>query len=345
MQFVVIKKDNISNLISYLAKEQKVAAPINKGFDNFAFEYVTSGENVVFGKYIPTILPPKKYFIPQRETILEYDLSSGQNMEAVVEYDKTTIFGVHTCDLAGIQALNMTLSERPRDLNYLIRKNKITIIGLECNEYCDKHASCALVDNHLPNGGYDLFFTDIGDSFIVHINTKAGDEIVANSGVFEKAEEKHIKALESVRENKRKIFKNEVPIEHKDIAPLFEKSFEAKTWEELDEKCIACGNCTAVCPTCYCFDVVDEMNLDLKTGRRYRQWDSCQTEPFASVAGGENFRKTRGMRQRHRYFRKFKYQYDKFSRYHCTGCGRCSRTCMTGILLKDTLNSLIKEKA
>lgn len=343
MQYAVIKKDRIESFISKLAQEMKVAAPVPKGYGQYAFEFVTSGKDVVSGKYIPTILPPKKYFMPQRESLLEYNTAEGQKMEAVVEYDKMAIFGAHTCDLAGIQCLNMTLSERPRDINYLVRKNKIAIIGLECLEYCDEYASCALVDNDLPNGGYDLFMTDIGDSFIVHVNTQAGEDLLEKTKVFEPAKKEDVAMLDAVREKKRKIFRNEVPIEHDDIPALFDASYDSKVWEELDKKCVGCSSCTNVCPTCYCFDVIDEPNLDLKTGKRYRQWDSCQSEPFAEVAGGENFRKSRAMRQRHRFYRKFKYQHDKFSRFHCTGCGRCSRTCMAKIDLKETLNKLIAE--
>ena len=70
------------------------------------------------------------------------------------------LFGVHTCDLAGIQCLNIIFSERPRDLNYLLRKNKIAIIGLECVGHSDDDSNCVILDNSLPNGGYDLFFTD-----------------------------------------------------------------------------------------------------------------------------------------------------------------------------------------
>lgn len=343
MLYATLKKNSIDDFISKLAQDQKVIAPVAKGYGTYAFTEITSPKQAVSGHYIPTILPPKKYFIPQRENFLEYDTKEGQNMEALVEYDKFVIFGVHTCDLAGIQAINMAMSERPKDINYLIRKNKITIIGLECIEYCDKYASCTLVDNHLPNGGYDLFFTDIGDSFIVHVNTKTGDDIIERTKVFGEAKQEHLDALEKIRENKRKIFKHEVEIESEKIADLFDKSFDSKVWDDLDKRCIACGNCTIVCPTCYCFDIIDEPNLDLKTGKRFRQWDSCQNEQFAKVSGGESFRKTRGMRQRHRYYRKFKYQYDRFFRYHCTGCGRCSRACMAGIKLKETLNSLIEE--
>ncbi len=342
IQYVVLRKEDLDGFISRLAKLQRVVAPVAKGYNTYSFEEVTSGSQVAV-PYLPTILPPKKYFMPQTETLLEYSLAEGLEVTPVVEQEQTTIFGVHTCDLAGIQCLNMVFSVRPRDYNYLSRKRKISIIGLECNTYCDEYASCALVNSHLPNGGYDLFFTDLGDYYIVHINTQAGDEIVDAVKGFEPAEAKHMRELVALRENKRQIFSHEVPIEGKNLPLLFDTSFGSSVWKELEERCLACGNCTNVCPTCYCFDISDEVSLDQKSGIRQRRWDSCQLEPFAKVAGGENFRKERSARQRHRYYRKFRYPVDKYSRFFCTGCGRCSRTCMAGIRLKETLNSLIKE--
>lgn len=342
MQYVILKRENFNDFIFKLTKMQKVVAPVYKGYNNFAFEEVSSGEQISV-KYIPTILPPKKYFMPQYENLIEFDISNGLEAEAVLEYEPITLFGVHTCDLAGIQCLNVVFSERPKDYNYLMRKSKIDIIGMECNEYCDEYASCALVSSNLPNGGYDLFFTDLGDFFIVHVNTISGEKIVEGTGAFEKAADSHKEALKKLREKKKTIFKNEIPIEQRNIPELFDRAFASKVWKDLEDKCLACGNCTNVCPTCYCFDIRDDVDLSLKQGVRYRVWYSCQLEPFAKLAGGVNFRKERSARQRHRYYRKFRYQIDKFSRFFCTGCGRCSRTCMAGIRLKETLNALIKE--
>ena len=342
LQYVVLRKEQFDGFISRLSKLQKVIAPVSRGYNNFSFEEVTSGVSVAL-KYIPTILPPKKFFMPQRETLLEFDTSQGLNAQAVVEYEKMTIFGVHTCDLAGIQCLNMVFSERPRDYNYLMHKRKINIIGLECNEYCDEFASCALVNTSTPSGGYDLFFTDLGDYFIVHINTQMGEDIIEAAKFFEGADKSHMEELTELRKKKRGLFRNEVPVESRYIPELFDRSYHSRVWDELNERCLACGNCTNVCPTCYCFDIRDEVNLDLKAGRRYRVWDSCQLETFARIAGGENFRKERSLRQKHRYYRKFRYPVDRFSRFFCTGCGRCSRTCMAGIRLKETLNALIEE--
>jgi sulfhydrogenase subunit beta (sulfur reductase) len=341
-QYVILTREKFNDFISALSGMQKLVAPVARSYNQSAFEEVTSGSEIAL-KYIPTVLPPKKYFMPQHETLLEFKVAKGAEAVPVVEYEPMTIFGVHTCDLAGIQCLNMVFSVRPKDYNYLTRKNKITLIGLECNDYCDEYASCHLVNASFPSGGYDLFFTDLGDYFIVHVNTQTGDGVIDSTGFFEKAGTSHMNDLKDLREHKRKVFKNEVPIESRHIPELFDISFRASVWKELNERCLACGNCTNVCPSCYCFDIRDELDLSLKTGTRYRVWDSCQLEPFARVAGGINFRKERSARQRHRYYRKFRYPVDRFSRFFCTGCGRCTRTCMASISLKETLNALIKE--
>ncbi|MCK4799132.1 MAG: 4Fe-4S dicluster domain-containing protein [Spirochaetes bacterium] len=344
MQYKILKKSNLDNLISMLSKKQKVMAPVKKGENNYVFDSVTSAKNISL-EYIPTILPPKKYFMPQHETLVEYDTKDGQKMEAVVEYEDMILFGIHTCDLAGIQCLNIVFSDRPKDLNYLVRKNRITIIGLECNGLCDEHATCALMDNDLPNGGYDLFFTDLGDYFIVHVNTLAGDKIIEKSQLFEDSTASNIKELEKLRERKRSIFVNKFGIDHQEIPALFDKSKESQIWHDIGERCLSCGNCTNVCPTCYCFDVMDIPNLDLKTGKRIRVWDSCQNEPFAKVSGGESFREDRADRKKHRFYRKFEYPVNKYSRFFCTGCGRCTRACMAKISLPETLEQLIKENS
>lgn len=344
MNYVTLKKDRLDHFISLLAQKEKVMGPVDKGYNNYSFQQVKSADEMTL-KYIPTIIPPKKYFMPQYETFLEYDKSWGENSRAVVDLEEMTLFGVHTCDIAGIMALNVVFTDRPRDYNFLSRKKKITIIGLECNEYCDEYASCTMMNNHLPDGGFDLFFTDLGDYFMVEIGTRRGDEIVDSIPVFDEATAEHHRDLESLREKKRKIFKNEVGIKYKDTPALLQDRKESPVWEDLGNRCLACGNCTNVCPTCYCFNIVDDVNLDIKTGKRIRSWDSCQNETYAMVAGGENFRPERSSRQKHRFFKKFVYTPERYNRFFCTGCGRCSRTCMAEINLKETFKELQKEMA
>ena len=340
--YMVLKKKDFNAFIEKLSKKMKVAAPVRKGVKNFAFEEVTRGD-AISRVSLPTILPPKKYFMPQRETIQTFDRAVPRWNSVVSENDAIVIFGVHTCDLSGIQFLNAVMGTPPKDANYLARKANITVIGLECNDYCDAYASCKAMKTHLPSGGYDLFFTDIGDAFMVQTGSAAGETLAQETGFFTTADTGEQKKLKDIRTQKEKIFKDEISVKHADLRTVFEKTVQSEVWEDIGSRCVACGNCTNVCPTCYCFDIQDEIDLNLRTGRRVRVWDGCQNEEFAKVAGGENFRRKRGQRQRHRYMRKFAYPMEKYGTYACTGCGRCTRTCMAKISLKETIHALGEE--
>ena len=139
MNYHILTKDKLDSFVKGLAKKMKVYGPVAKGFNNFAFEEVASAGEMAL-TYIPTILPPKKYFMPQREKLLDFDLTGGKPKDtAVVDAPEIALFGVHTCDLAGIQSLNMVFGERPRDYNYILRKEKIFIIGLEKKERPGKY--------------------------------------------------------------------------------------------------------------------------------------------------------------------------------------------------------------
>ena len=114
IQYVILGKEQFDGFVSGLSSLQKLVAPVAKGYNNYAFEEVTSGDQIALN-YIPTILPPKKYFLPREETLLEYSLDKGLRVDASVTYEKMVLFGVHTCDLAGIQCLNMVFSQQPKD--------------------------------------------------------------------------------------------------------------------------------------------------------------------------------------------------------------------------------------
>ncbi|HOA83759.1 MAG TPA: 4Fe-4S dicluster domain-containing protein [Thermodesulfovibrio thiophilus] len=341
-QYRIIEKSSFNDFINSLIASQKVIGPVYKGFNNYSFEGIKSAQEMSLN-YIPTIIPPKKYFMPQKETILEFDTKETLHVEPVSEYEELILFGVHTCDIAGLRCLNVVLSDEPKDISYLIRKRYITIIGLECNAYCDEYASCSFVGAHVPTTGYDLMFTDLGDYFIVHIHSSKGMDIVKQANIFKPADNYDFEALKALRGKKDRIFNNEVPTERRYLPDLIDRSWNASVWKELEQKCLGCGNCTSVCPTCYCFDIKEDVDFTLKAGQRYRVWFSCQLDPFAKVAGGIDFRRERSARQRHRFYRKFRYHIDRYGMFFCTGCGRCSRTCMAKINLKEVLTALIKE--
>ncbi|MDD5408808.1 MAG: 4Fe-4S dicluster domain-containing protein [Candidatus Omnitrophica bacterium] len=342
MKYASLKKVNLNDWLGHLKKKAKLYAPRKKE-NLFVFRQVKEAEDVCL-EYIPTVLPPKKYYFPQKEKLFKFSSQPFKTAKAIDKFEEFILFGVHTCDIAGIQCLDVVFRDAPEDPNYLNRKDKMTIIGIECLKYCDKYANCTSMGNHVPRGGYDLMMVDLGEKFIIHINSEKGEKLVTGLDYIKEASEADMGLLERVREAKKKIFKEEFIAPLPNVYNIFDKSFASPVWKDVGRRCVACGNCTAVCPTCYCFDTQDELELSLDKGVRSRVWNSCQMDDFAKVAGGEDFRKGRDNRQKHRYYRKFKYPVDKFNRYFCTGCGRCTRTCMADISLIETVNSLLAEE-
>jgi sulfhydrogenase subunit beta (sulfur reductase) len=341
VKYALINKEDLNKWLQYLQRKARLYAPRKKE-NQFIFRPVKDINEICL-TYIPTILPPKKYYFPQKERLFRFKTKPFKTAKAIKAFEDYILFAVHTCDIAGIQCMDVIFRESPEDPNYLNRKDKMIIIGIECLQYCDEYASCASMGNHVPRGGYDLMMVDIGENYVLHINSEKGERLVTNLHYIKEAREKDMVTLERIREAKKAVFKPEFKVALPSVYEAFSKRFDSTVWQDVGRRCVACSNCTTVCPTCYCFDVWDEMELDFNHGMRYRIWNSCQMDDFAKVAGGEDFRKGRESRQRHRYYRKFKYPVDKFNRYFCTGCGRCTRTCMAKINLVETVNSLISE--
>ncbi len=341
MKYASLKKEDLNKWLEHLKKKARLYAPRKKE-NLFVFRPVKNVKDVCL-EYMPTILPPKKYYFPQKEKLLKFTVNPFKTAKAIAEFEEYILFAVHTCDIAGIQCMDVIFREGPEDPNYLNRKEKMTIVGMECFKPCDKYANCVSMGNHVPRGGYDLMMVDIGKSFIIHINSQKGERLIADLSYIKGANENDMRKLEEKRQEKKKIFKEELNAPLPKVYEAFSSqgSFDSPLWDEVGRRCVACGNCTAVCPTCYCFDVADEMELSFNEGTRFRIWNYCQMDDFARVAGGEDFRKGRPARQRHRYYRKFKYPVDKYNRYFCVGCGRCSRTCMADIILIETVNALL----
>ncbi|MBF0494012.1 MAG: 4Fe-4S dicluster domain-containing protein [Candidatus Omnitrophica bacterium] len=343
MRYVYLAKSDLDALIQHLKKSHRVIAPVKK--ENLFILAEVQGAGEIALKYIPTILPPKKYFFPPVEKLGSFKMGDEKMNSVNMETQPTVLFGLHTCDIDGIECLETVFHYHPADPYYKKRRKSLVLIGYECMFPCDEYATCVTMDTHNPKAGYDIMITDAGDKYIIHMNSEIGEKLIGTClAVSRTGNDADIKfELRRLREEKIKKFKTILDTEYTEIHDLFKQSYKAPAWKDVGKRCVSCGNCTTVCPTCYCFDIQDEVELNMETGERKRIWDSCQLEEFATVAGGENFREERSERQRHRYYRKFCYSIDKYNKFFCTGCGRCTRACVADIKLYETLNQLKKE--
>ncbi len=338
MQGYFLTLDDIKKLVEDLKKSYKVVAPVKKE-TRYDFAEIEKFEDIQFG-YDTTILPPKKFLTPPLETLLKFKRSKNE-AEPVFDNTPIALFGLHPCDIKAIKHLDQAFSENNNyDRHYLNKREKSLIIGLECQPY--DYCFCSSVGSTSAKDGFDIMLVPVDNGYLAEIGTEKGEGIVRKLGA-KKAEDSAFKKAEGFRKEKeKKIVRKFHKVDATTVKDLLQKSWDHKHWKELEERCLACGSCNLVCPTCFCFDVQDEVDLTLDNGERKRIWDGCMLVDFAKVGSGENFREHRSQRIRHRMNRKLNYLHDRFSSPTCVGCGRCVRACTVKIDPVEIVNELSK---
>ncbi len=343
----VLPKDNFKDFVARLMGKHRVVAPVAKGPD-FAFEEIDDDADIarVRMDYDITILPPKKYLLPVYEKLLEFGGPDPGSARAALDAQPTVILGVHPYDLHGIATIDAALTMVPQDANYIARRQAARIIGLNIQQYANEHQFMADMGTVEPPGGVaEMMLTDIGDRYFVEVNTPVGEEMLTDCPYCRPAGPEDHQTRQECDAKKARNFPKRLPYRARYLPELLDASYDSLLWDAVARRCFSCGTCTNVCPTCYCFDVLDKLNIDAASGIRQRTWDSCQLEVFAEVAGGENFREQRSSRLRHRMFRKGKYINQRTGKLGCVGCGRCSKHCVAKISILEAFQQIAGEAA
>ena len=344
MEYRVLLKKDIRVWVEWLMGKGELHALVAKSASHpqYQFEKISQPDTVCLD-YATTILPPKQCVQPVRETLIRFDRVANQFTlsDQVPERRLHIIFGIHTCDIHAFNFLNTVMRDGNADTQFLARSANTAIIGLRCRQHCDDKSFCeSMGTNEPPDTGYDILMTDIGDRYFLELATERAAKLVDDLSCIPHTGDEDVVKWRQMLADSKKNFDRRLSINIEELPAYCEANYHSPMWDVIGKKCVACGSCTLVCPTCYCFDIRDELDMSLQGGERYRVWDSCQLGEFAAVAGGVNFRRDRRDRQRHRVHRKVKYPKERYNLFACVGCGRCSRACIADIQMLDILRQL-----
>jgi ferredoxin len=320
-----IPKDAWKAYLGSLAKRFSLYVPC-KDDEAVIFRPFQQGSEVCLDR--PANSAPKGVIFPQSETLFSFNFKKdAENPKKIeVELDGSipvadaAIIGCRPCDAKGFLTLDPVYMDV--DPYYRERREKTTIITLACpNPY--PGCFCTSVDGGpADKSGSDVLMTEVDGGYYLEAVTDKGkavlDDPAVQDGASHKAEAEGKQKAAYGRVRKAFSGGKNVKISKARFLP---DAF----WEDVTAKCLSCGACTFLCPTCYCFNITDEQAIN--KGERIRSWDSCMSPLFTLEASGHNPRSNKAQRFKQRVGHKFVYYPEKYGELACSGCGRCIRYC------------------
>ena len=316
-----------------LREHYRVFAPVKEGdFHNFRLLGEAGKPDFDFQN---TRLSPKSVIYPQSERMFEYTLDETRQdahvmKESPKDFSPQAIVGIRPCDGYAFQLVKINFDNpQYQDPWWVRRMEATTLIGFGCNEPCATCFCTSVGSGPFSEKGLDALMVDLGDRFLVRSITPKGEQLLEKIGHGSEPDEADLRKAQVLSETAQKKISSRVPIDQLKSKAV-NKLFDAPFWEKVSFACVNCGTCTYLCPTCWCFDIQDEVLG--KEGDRIRNWDACMFPLFTLHGSGHNPRDKKVQRVRQRFMHKLKYYVDKYNDgVACVGCGRCVQYCPVNI--------------
>ena len=337
MKWKVIEKSQMPALIEELTKEYEVFAPIKKK-RIISFERISSGNETCLDLH-NSKKPPKEIFFPQNEILFTYTVGKKgvEIEEATPPKRKMVLLGVRPCDARGFVLLDKFFSSgEQKDLYYLQKRGNTTTISLACNHPLSTCFCTSIGGSPFGKEGMDLLLQDMDDKYVIETVTERGEKLIEKFPWLKDAEKADIERARKLSEEAENAIRSKVSI--KGVSEKLDRMFEDPLWDQIQQKCVGCGVCTYFCPTCCCFDILDEEAAD--GGKRVRIWDSCQFPFFTLQASEYNPRPSGKERMRQRIMHKFNYFVKNYGESFCVGCGRCIRECPVNLDIREIIKEI-----
>lgn len=330
---IYLTKQKLPAQVTQWMEHHRVFGPVFQGrYHDFALLREATDLDLHFRN---TRLSPKGLFHPQSEKMFEFTLArenpeAGILKESPKDDSPRIILGIRPCDARAFQLDDRNfITAQFTDPWWLRRRESTTLVGLACNDPCATCFCTSTGSGPFDTAGLDAILVDLGAGYLLQAVTDKGRELIEQSQAGEpvpKETAATVASLKKAAEERLGVQFDMSPVKDKNTVELFGASF----WDEVQFACINCGICTFLCPTCWCFDIQDEVYRD--QGERIRLWDSCMFPLFTLHGSGHNPRNQKLQRVRQRFMHKLKYYPDKYScGIACVGCGRCVQHCPVNI--------------
>ncbi len=277
-----------------------------------------------------------------RRGVAEYPGSSEAKVEDI---EDIVVFGVKACDLVAMKTYDAVFIEDEEfvDPYYKVRREKLFIVSSDCTDSCETCFCTLLGDKPYPVEEYfDLNITILSDGYLVESGSERGAEFLA--GVKESKDgSSYSGKRDDVRSKvERKVIDTNMEFgTERAFDELVIDNYDSDAWMEPGSRCVMCGACTNVCPTCFCHILFDRKG-EREKFVRLMAWDSCAYQGFSAMAGGLNPRYGMLDRFKHRYNHKYHHFVKQYGMIACSGCGRCIENCMGLIDMRAVISSVEK---
>jgi sulfhydrogenase subunit beta (sulfur reductase) len=327
----LIRKQSLEKLYKQLSASKKIYAPVIAADKQVEYKYNPDYAEVTFD-HIRSTLSVKNVVFPKVENLFLYTNTQSESTITDIDLNRiheVVLWGAHPCDNAAFDTLRSIFCWETKDEFFAKRLEKLVVIGLSCHK-SDDYCFCTSVGLKPDSAkGSDILLSKLGNGdYQAEILTEKGETIV-NS---------YKDLFETASGEKPEITTVKQKFNHDQVTEKLKGAFENPFWIENSLRCIGCGACAYVCPTCACFDIQDETKG--KEGKRYRSWDSCGFGLFTLHTTGHNPRHVQSQRWRQRILHKFSYMPENNESLGCVGCGRCSSGCPVDMNIAEQLEAL-----